>query len=263
MKVLRSKRLTIEDIEVNLKRNAKFKGVLKKKAVDCFIDYKVILRPFRQIIIHLQSINSDECKKAHTLIDEELSPFVKDENHRMLLWRPAYVGLETVEYKGDANMIKYDMSDFETQKVVDDMIEKRSECQHLDEEYQPKLRRLQADPLFAFSMIIPRRSISLKQEQELVDERKESHAYILASSIVANCKPGDIMTSSTLTERFLVETIVAYYETPEKLQRVLILETPNADSFETATKHGNALMRLCSLYSKCSERVTSIDISGL
>lgn len=255
MKVLKANWLNMSKLDIYLRKHAKSEGFLNKKPLETLLSFKAILRPFRRITIDIESPEMNGVKQAQTLIDEDLAIYVDNQDHRMLLWRPRYASIEPVELDAIKDMTVLNGSDTKLQQVVDDMLDIRWACQNLDEEYQPRLKRLQADPLSALSMFIPRRSSSLKREQILIDERKEPHAYILASSLITNSSPRDIIMSSSLRERVFVETIVVYYNTAEEHQRLLILETPNAESIGDAIKSGKALTRLCELYADCRESV--------
>ena len=258
MKVLKAGRLDMDTLGNRLNRYAKSGGFLSKKPIETLIDYRVVYRPFRRVTIETESSAANEHRQVQTLIDEEMAPLVADQDHRMLLWRPRYSDIDTVEHDDTEDTKGFIASDAELQQVVDDMLARRCACQALDEEYRPKLKRLQADPLSALSIVLPRRVGSLKREQTLIDERKESHAYILASSLITNSSPQDILVSSTLGERVFVETLIACYETAETLKRLLVFETPNASSFDESMKAGKALTRLCDICNECRERVAGV-----
>jgi len=143
------------------------------------------------------------------------------------------------------------------QSVVDEMMERRWKSQEHDDEMNPKLKRLQADPLSAISFLIPRTPGGLRREKAMIEERKEPHAYILATSLVTNCSPRDIVTSVDVGEAILVETIIATYRSTEGLSRTLVLETPGTNSMNDAIKAGKALTRLCELYGECRDVVSN------
>jgi hypothetical protein len=261
MKVFKSYQLNVEKLDGQLQRYAKSEGLIIKKPVENLIDYKILLRPFKKVTFDVESSVTNLRSETLSFIDEKLSSFVGNENHRMLLWRPKYAKAEVIEDDHIDNTTNNSGSDAVLQEVVDQMIDHRWACQALDEEYRPKLKRLQADPLSALGIIIPKRSSSLRQEQDLVDQRKESHAYILASSLITNSSPRDIITKSILGERVFVETILVRYKTGSNQERLLIFETPNAGSLDDAYKAGKALTRLSELYVECRNGVTSVSNS--
>jgi hypothetical protein len=242
------------DLEAMLQKQVMSRGFRSKASDESLEHFRVILRPFRKIILNATRSRINESFKALSLIDEELFPFVTDENHQMLLWRPKYF---------DSTIVSQDM-DYESsidedalQKVIDEIMEKRWQSQDYNDELRPKLKRLQMDPLAVITFMIPRTPAGLRKEQAIIDDRKESHAYVLATSLLTNTSPRDIITSAELGETVLIETIIANYKSEDESSRLLFLETPSTNSFSEAIKTGKALTRLCELYGECREIVSN------
>jgi len=181
---------------------------------------------------------------------------IHDKDHRILLWRPKYSNISTITDNTIELEKKNDPNKDSVQSVIDDMMEERWTSQELDDELKPKLKRLQADPLSTISIILPRSPGGLRKEQFIIDKRKASHAYILATSLVTNCSPKDIITSADIGERVLVETIIAIFRANDGTSRLLALESPGTNSHTEAVKSGMALTRLCKLYGNCRELVS-------
>ena len=90
----------------------------------------------------------------------------------------------------------------------------------------------------------------------MLDERKWSHAYVMASSLVSNCSPKDVVLSAELGTRVHIETVVAEYRKIENGEtRLLLLETPGTLTLRDAQKAGSAITRICQLYKTCSDRI--------
>ena len=246
MEIIKADWLEKADLEQLLQKKIKRAGNLEK--------FHVVYRPFKRVTLNMTGKRSDDVMQKESLIDAGLAPLVQDDDHRMLLWRPKYSssnsivgdGLREPEIDADA-----------VQSVIDSMMEKRWLAQEHDEEMKPKLRRLQSDPLSAISIILPRFPGGLRKEQSLIEDRKASHAYILATSLVTNCSPRNIITSADIGSTVLVETIVATYNVDDGLMQILALETPKTNSFNDAIKTGRALTRLCELYVECREVVSN------
>ena len=259
MEILKADWLNKVDLEEILQKKAKTKGLLTKSPIETLESYKVVYRPFTRVTLNITGLREDDASQTVSLIDEELAPVIQDSDHRILLWRPKYSNLRTVS-SGTIESKKEFVSNVDAlQNVIDDMMEERWTSQELDEEMRPKLRRLQADPLTTLSIILPRSPGGLRKEQVLIEERKGSHAYILATSIVTNCLPKDIITSVDVGERVLVETIIAIYRANDGTSRMLAMESPGTNSLNEAVKTGMALTRLCKLYGNCRELVSNMS----
>ncbi len=236
-----------------LQKQAKSTGFRSKNPIEKLESYRVALRPFRKIILNVTKSQSDESFQAYSLFDEELFPYVTDDSHQMLLWRPT---------RSEAKCTSEDM-DFESsidkealQNIIDEILEKRWQFQEHNEELRPKLKRLQLDPLAAVTFLVPRTPGGIRKEQAIIDDRKESHAYVLATSLLTNTSPKDIITSADIGDLVLIETIIAEYKAEDGNSRLLALETPGTKSFTEAIKAGKALTRLCELYGECREIVS-------
>ncbi len=256
LEILKADWLNKVDLEQILQKKAKTKGLVAKKPIETLESYKVVYRPFRRVTLNITGVRVNDTSQTVSLIDEELAPLIQDSNHRILLWRPNYSDLRTIADDAIELEKKIDFNEDSLQRIIDDMMEERWTSQELDEEMRPKLRRLQADPLTTISIILPRFPGGLRKEQVLIDERKASHAYILATSLVTNCTPRDIITSADIGERVLVETIIAIYRAIDGTSRLLVLEVPGTNSLNGAVKAGMAITRLCKLYVNCRTLVS-------
>jgi hypothetical protein len=224
-------------------------GLISKRDLETFEGFSILYRPFREITWILESSIGTERKTSVSFIDEQLSSIISDSDHRFLLWRPRYANLETIEL--EENEVAYTEIDNTeaVENVVNDLMRERWTGQELDEELRPKLRSLQADPLTSIALIVPRSPHGLKREEAILVERSEVHSFVLASSLVTNCSPKDIMLSAVITEQVFVKTIVAKYRAnSDKNLRLLFLEISGSSSLRDAKKSGLALTRICQLY---------------
>ncbi len=232
---------------------ARKEGVFSKRNLETLESIKILLRPFRKISWKLKSTSDSKERTSISFIDEQLSSVISDSDHRFLLWRPRYANLRILELEeSNEECIECENTDA-IQQLIDDLILHRWNGQELDDELRPKLRTLQADPLSAIALIVPRSPYGLRREEAILVERKEVHSFVLASSLVTNCSPKDIMTAGEIGERVFVKTIAAeYHDTSGHDTRLLILETSGTNSLRDAKKSGAALTRICNLYSNCS-----------
>ena len=252
MKVFETPEYSHDDMTKYLEGQVKKEGIVNKRNLETLEGIRVFYRPFRKITLILENPLNSEEKKSTSYVDEQLSSIINDSDHRFLLWRPRYANLSTLE--ADSSEGGDSMSDNSeaVKKLVADLILQRWNGQELDEELRPKLRNLQADPLSAIALIIPRSPHGLRREETILAERKETHAYVLASSLVANCSSKDIMVSAEIGERVSVRTILAeYQDISNDNKRLLFLETPGSGSLRDAQKSGYALTRICDLYPDC------------
>ena len=254
MEIIKADWLKTANLEELFQKKVRSSGFLSKEPSDTLEYFKVIYRPFRKIFLNVTKVRIDDTFRTESLIDEDLFSLVQDSNHQMLLWRPIYKDCPRISSEDEYQST---MDGHALQTLVDEIMEKRWQAQEFDEEIAPKLKRLQVDPLGAIAILLPRTSGGLRKEQAIIDDRKESHAYILATSLLTNCSPKDIITSADLGETVLIETIIGIYTTKEGSSRLLALETPCTNSFSAALKAGKALTRLCDLYGGCREIVSN------
>ncbi|TFH03324.1 MAG: hypothetical protein E4H14_16860 [Candidatus Thorarchaeota archaeon] len=249
MKVFETPDYSHEELTKYFEGQIKTEGIISKRNLETFEGIRDFYRPFRKITMIMESPLNSEEKISTSYVDEQLSSIINDSSHRFLLWRPRYANLSVLD--ADSSIGEYSMSDNSeaVKRMVDDMILQRWNGQELDEELRPKLRDLQADPLSAIALIIPRSPHGLRREETILAERKETHAYVLASSLVTNCSSKDIMVSAEIGERVSVRTILAeYHDISNDNKRLLFLETPGSDSLRDAQKSGYALTRIYDLY---------------
>jgi len=242
------------DLETMLQKQAKSTGFRSKNPVEKLENYRVTLRPFRKIILNATRSLTDESFQAYSLIDEELFPYVIDENHQMLLWRPKHAVAKCISQNID---FESSIDEEALQNILDKILEKRWQSQERNDELKPKLKRLQLDPLAAVTFLVPRTPGGIRKEQAIIDDRKESHAYVLATSLLTNTSPKDFITSADIGDVVMIETIIAEYKTEDGNSRLLALETPGTNSFNEAMKAGRALTRLCELYGNCRDFVSN------
>jgi hypothetical protein len=233
-------------------------GLLNKRALESFERYMVLNRPFRRITLTIDGLGSDSSlgKTSIALIDEDFAGLITDTDHMFLLWRPRLVELLKEGINDDEEIDQYPGNEKAVQEVLDELIRLRWRGQERDEDLKPKLRSLQADPLSAIAFIVPRSPGGIRREEKLLGELGDSHAYVLASSLVTNSSPRDVILSCEIGERVYVETIVAEYRNIESnATRLLLLETPGTSSLREAKKKAGALMRICQLYESCYNRI--------
>jgi len=254
LEIIKADWLEKANLEELLHKKIKDSGFLSKNSSETLESFKVVYRPFRKINLYLTKSSVDDTYRAETLIDEDLFSLVQDSSHQMLLWRPRYKDCSRISSE-DEYSSKMDGQALQT--LLDDVLEKRWQAQEFDEEIRPKLKRLQLDPLSTIAFLLPRTPGGLKKEQAIIDDRKESHAFIFATSLMTNCSNKDIITSADFGETVLVETIIGSYTSDDGPSRLLALETPCTKSFSDAMKAGKALTRLCDLYGECREVVSN------
>ena len=243
-----------ENLEKLLQKKAAKSGRLSMDSEEKLESYHVVFRPFKKVTLNITGKRVDDLQQRFSLIDAELAPLVLDDDHRILLWRPRHANCKT---STDESITQPEIDSAPVQSLIDEMMEKRWQAQEHDEEMRPKLRRLQVDPLSTLSILLPRTPGGLRKEQVLIDDRKASHAYIFATSLITNCTSRNIITSADIGETILVETIIANYRAEDESTRILALETPGTRSFNDAIKAGKALTRLCQLYVECREVVSN------
>ena len=231
-------------------------GVFKRTPLERLESVRTTYRPFRKVVFKLEGTMGSEVKTATSFADEQLSSQIKDDDHRFLLWRPLYASLKFLEEpEKEVNESIIDQSKY-TQEIVNTLLLHRWNSQELDDELAPKLRSLQADPLVSVAFIIPRSPYGLKHEQRILSKRAEVHSFVLASSLIANCAPKDIIVSGEVCEQVFVKTIIAEYRNVSSDNlRILILETPGSNLLREALRSGQALTRICELYPDVIELV--------
>ena len=250
-----------EVLKYNTKELTKFvegrirrEGVINKRNLETLENLRVVYRPFRRVTWNLESYTGSIRKRSSSFIDEQLSSRIEDSDHRLLLWRPRYADLQIVDLGWDDPDIDDNIDSIK--EILDDLMRERWTGQELDEELRPKLRSLQSDPLTSIAFIIPRSPHGLKREEKILVKRKEIHSFILASSLVTNSDPKDIMLSAEIGNRVFVETVFAQYrDLSNDSLRFLYLETPGARSLIDTQRAGKALMRICDLYPECIDLI--------
>lgn len=257
MKVFEASDYSTENLTKFLERQTRKQGVFKKENLETLVRVKILYRPFRRILWKAEKVIGSEKLTSISFVDEELSAVISDSDHRFLLWRPRYANLSITdieEYDGEY----IDCENTEAvQQLISDLILHRWNGQELDEELRPKLRSLQADPLSAIMLIIPRTPYSLRREETILADRKEIHSFVLASSLITNCNPKDILVEGEIGERVFVRTIAAEYgDISSDKTRLLLLETPGTKSLHEAMKSGMALTRIYDLYPECKNIFT-------
>ncbi|MHA2178196.1 MAG: hypothetical protein ACXAAK_07580 [Candidatus Thorarchaeota archaeon] len=225
-------------------------GLLSKRNLESLERVHVYGRPFRQITLVSNS------KTSYSLIDEDFAGMIDDSDHQFLLWRPRIADLNEESFKVDDKIDPYSGNEDAVNKVLNDHLQQRWEGQEQDEELRGELRTLQADPLSSIAFIVPRSPGGLRREEKLLDQRKTSHAFVLASSLVTNSSPKSVIHSTEIGARVYIETIVAEYRNLDNDEtRLLLLETSGTSSLKDAQKAGVALTRICHLYKQCYDRI--------
>ena len=258
MKKVRAKDYTDNVIRDFLESEVQKEGLMKRRALESFERFIVLNRPFRRVTLTLNGDDSDSGirKTTSTLIDEDFAGLVSDTDHMFLLWRPRLTKIFEGTTNEDEELNQYVDNEKAVRAVLDELIRLRWKGQERDDELRPKLRSLQADPLSAIAFIIPRSPGGIRREEKILGELGDSHAYVLASSLVTNCSPRDVILSYEIGERVYVETIVAEYRNIENNEtRLLLLETSGTKSLREAKKVAGALLRVCQLYEPCYIRI--------
>ncbi|MFW9810571.1 MAG: hypothetical protein ACFFE6_14430 [Candidatus Thorarchaeota archaeon] len=258
MKKLKGPSYTDKQINDFLISETCSEGLIKKTALEKLERVMILYRPFRIVSLVVSGLesNADHRKTTHSLIDEDFAGNFTDENHMFLLWRPRLANLieETVEDDGDLD--QYPGNEVAVKDVLDELLLLRWKGQEENEELRSKLRSLQVDPISSIAFVVPRSPGGIRREEEILEKRKATYAYVVASSLVVNCTPKEIVVSAEVGERVYIETIVAEFRNLENdSARLLLLETPGTTSLSEAKKAAGALNRLCQLYEKCFKRV--------
>jgi len=248
LKVFEALEYTTDELKEFFEKQIRREGILKRRDLEVLDDIQLVQRPFRKILWKLENPSGSEEKVRCSFIDEELASMIRDSDHRFLLWRPRYAILQINESEDSVDIPSIDNADA-VQEVVDELVLLRWKGQELDDELKPRLRNIQADPLSAIALIVPRTPYGLKREAKILEERRDIHSFLIASSLVMNCSPKDIVTSVNIGERVFVKTIIVKFrEFSNEMSRMLYLETPGASSLRDAQKSGLALKRICDLY---------------
>ena len=258
MKKVKARDYTDDVINDFLESEVQKEGLLKRRPLESFERFIVLNRPFRPITLTLDGVDSDSGlgKTASSLIDEDFAGLITDTDHMFLLWRPRLAKLFGGSVNKEEEIDQYRDNKKAIQDVLDELIRLRWKGQERDEELRPKLRSLQADPLSAIAFIVPRSPGGIRREEKLLTELGDSHAYVLASSLVTNCSPRDIIISCEIGERVYVETVVAEYLNVENnTTRLSFLETSGTKSLREANKAAGALLRICQLYESCKRKI--------
>ena len=258
MKKLKAREYTDDVVNEFLESEIQKEGLLNKRALESFERYMVLNRPFRRITLTIDRSVSDSGleKTSSSLIDEDFAGLITDTDHMFLLWRPLLTKLLKEGINEDEEIDQYPGNEKAVREVLDELIRLRWRGQERDEDLRPKLRSLQADPLSAIAFIVPRSPGGIRREEKLLGELGDSHAYVLASSLVTNSYPRDVILSCEIGERVYMETIVAEYRNiKNNAIRLLLLETPGTHSLREAKKRAGALNRICQLYEACYNRI--------
>ncbi|MFW9787354.1 MAG: hypothetical protein ACFFE2_08995 [Candidatus Thorarchaeota archaeon] len=249
MKVFESLNFNEEELTRFLEEKAKSHGLLSRSKTENLEYVDIVHRPFTKVTLNLESLKGSEQYTSISYIDEWMSSVVSERDHRLLLWRPRYANLMVLDREEVKQESHDDASVEAIQSIIDELILYRWNGQELDDELVPKLRSLQADPLSVIALIVPRSPFGLKREEKLIQERKELHSFVFASSLMTNCSPKDIIVSSVIGDSVSVKTVVARYRNVSTDEvRLSFLELSGASSLSDAQKQGGALSRACQLY---------------
>lgn len=245
------------DLEKYFLKKRRSKGFFKKELEEKFVKFIEVRRPFR--IVDLEVQNESIVRKVKTFIDENACSWVVDHNQMLLLWRPRYsdITMKEVELEDCVEVLT---SENELKSSIRNFIDMRQNAQDQIQNLDPDLRKLQSDYMSVTSFIIPRTTRKLKDEDKILENRKETHSILLASSLVASLSPEDVVCSFSIGERVYVRTLIASYKhkyTEET--RIIVLENVSASSLDNAIKNGLALTRLCELNSEFNAHIQSLD----
>ncbi|MFW9769598.1 MAG: hypothetical protein ACFFF9_14570 [Candidatus Thorarchaeota archaeon] len=254
LKKLKTPPYTGEEIITFLESEIHREGVFSKKDVEFLERVMTIQRPFRMVRLKLSGYGSDSGveDESASAIDEDLAGSIPDTDHQFLLWRPRLTALLNQHIEEFDEVDPYPGNEKSVKRVLDQMLSLRLQAQEDDEELRPMIRSLQSDPLTSIAFVVPRSPGGIRREEKILAERKEGHSYILASSLVTNSKPAQIIHSAEVGERIYVETVVAEYRhLGDNSTRLMFLETAGSSSLGEAKKAAGALTRICQLYSDC------------
>ncbi len=244
-----------------LSKNIRHQGFIRRQPLESLTVHPLVWRPFLRVRWQCRTSKPPYVRTQHSLLDEQTAPIVSDFNERLLLWRPRIATLEPVTMSGKPeHSIKETIIEKDKlQAVIDDLIQQRTAAQQVMEYINPKMRRLQADPMSALGSVLPRKLIRGRSEQELIEEYQKTQSIVLATSIVTNCAQEDSIEQGVLEERVAIGTMMAEYRDLEtKALRLIFLETANVKSLSEALFAGRALTRLCWLNGKCQKMLQTV-----
>ncbi len=223
-------------------------GLLRKTRTEELTRYAILRRPFREVRFNVRRLRDDSARTVTSFLDEGLASEITDRDHAMLLWRPRYTNVPNTEITA-GNSEHDDAESQEIRALVEDILNQRYEAQEYDDELGPELRRAQADPIGTIAFIVPRSPGGVRREQKMLEERSPLHAYVLASSLVTNTDPRDIIESAEFGEIVYTDTVAAEYRHLEGGPvRHLFMENPGASSMSDAMTLGKPLTRVSELY---------------
>lgn len=235
-------------VEKILMSRASSEGVLRRRHIEEFVSYSILKRPFREIRFRVRNLRTDEVRMETSFLDEGLAGEIDERDHAILLWRPKYKHVRRITTNIGASATRTDAVE-DIQRIVEDVLSHRYEAQEYDDELGPKLRKAQADPIGTIAFIVPRSPGGVRREQKMLEERSPLHAYVLASSLMTNTDPKDVIESAEIGETVFVHTAAGEYRGIESSStRYLFMENPGAVSFSEAIKLGRPLTRVGELY---------------
>ena len=223
-------------------------GLLRRRYIEQFVRYWILKRPVRQIKFRVRSLRTEQVRVETSFLDEGLAVEIDERDHVMLLWRPKYKYVRRLTTNMDSSTAMIAREE-EIQNVVEGILSHRYEAQEYDDELGPELRKAQADPIGTIAFIVPRSPVGVRREKKMLEQRSPLHAYVLASSLITNTDPKDVIESAEIGESVLVDTAVGEYRgIDDGATRYLFMENPGAASLLEAIKFGRPLTRVGQLY---------------
>ncbi len=226
-------------------RNARKRGVIKREPVEGYNISKLFLHPYRRV----HFIDSEAQVIAQSMIDEILYPYVEDRNEQLLLWRPRYPHVETIDTPEIFNE-NPEMSGLH--EFLINLLESREHLQEESIKLANDLYNVDSPYRSTASLLVPRSPSGIRRHEKLSDEKRITDGWLRAISLVQNMTESDSPVSIEIGERVFVRTCVILFTNEESNnERMLILENPLSHRIEDTELSGRALTRLVSLNSKC------------
>ncbi|MHA1929093.1 MAG: hypothetical protein ACTSV2_11020 [Candidatus Thorarchaeota archaeon] len=233
-------------------------GIFKRQDLETLVVHKPIWKPFRVVKFALKSMINDQPTTCVSLVDEMLMPYTDNRNDMILLWRPKYIEIDTIEIPGSVNSEPSGEEDENLIQSISEFVFQRTESQfeliEIDQELNKSYRRDSS----SMTLIMPRFLSMRKRERELVMDKESVKVFLIASSIVTNSQQGYYITDFELQERMWVQTFLAEFRNIESGDRRLVfLENTGENLLEKSLLFGKTLTILCERNLKSNNQMAS------
>jgi hypothetical protein len=253
MQVLPGIELSQSHIRKIFSKHIRSSGFFRSQTLETLKISPLVWRPFRRVRWECLSETGQPVNPCYTYLDEQFAGKVTDPVEQLLLWRPKYADLSPVMFGGVSDKNFPPSSNSATlQELISKVLEDWQMAQVTMSSLTPVLRETQSGIDIALSAFLPRTPSRRRRERELVEDRKRSHALMMALSMMLNCPNHYVIQEGILENRIRVGTVFGEYEHLEDhSKRYLVLETAGARTVTETLKNGRALTRLLKLNHNC------------